>query len=198
MGFILSDPSSARSTVACGWGGVLSREGGAAGAPLPCAHPACAPLPQKHTEPDAPSSANESFFSVESTGSQAGQETVKTRLRSATSVRSLASLPSQESLARLGSSSPNDAASNATLMSLPGYRPATRSSMRHSQASTGGECCGQGRLRRVGQAAPQGPWPFGPQGPEMVGWQEACRRPARLVRRNGVSTTGDASIRFWC
>uniref|UniRef100_A0A8D2LFY7 Nuclear mitotic apparatus protein 1 n=1 Tax=Varanus komodoensis TaxID=61221 RepID=A0A8D2LFY7_VARKO len=58
-------------------------------------------------------------------GSQASapsQESVKTRLRSA------------ESLARLGASSPSDAAANAALMNLPGYRPATRSSMRRSQA----------------------------------------------------------------
>ncbi|KAJ7320337.1 hypothetical protein JRQ81_019848 [Phrynocephalus forsythii] len=97
-------------------------------------------MTKKHTEPDAPSGANESFFSVESAGSQGSHETVKTRLRSAASARSLASLPSQESLPRLGASSPNEAAaaaaSNATLMSLPGYRPATRSSARHSQAST--------------------------------------------------------------
>ncbi|XP_072849471.2 nuclear mitotic apparatus protein 1 isoform X1 [Pogona vitticeps] len=96
-------------------------------------------MTKKHTEPVAPSSANESFFSIESPGSQASHETVKTRLRSATSAStcSLTSLPSQESLPRLGASSPNDAASNATLMSLPGYRPATRSSARHSQASMG-------------------------------------------------------------
>ncbi|XP_042314042.1 nuclear mitotic apparatus protein 1 isoform X2 [Sceloporus undulatus] len=92
---------------------------------------------QKHDEADAPSSANESFFSLQSAGSQASShETVKTRLRSAasSSTRSLASLPSQDSLHQLTASSPNDRASNAALMNLPGYRPATRSSLRHSQA----------------------------------------------------------------
>ncbi|KAH0625339.1 hypothetical protein JD844_033866 [Phrynosoma platyrhinos] len=92
---------------------------------------------RKRDEVEAPSSANESFFSVQSAGSQAtSQETVKTRLRSAasSSIHSLSSLPSQESLHRLSASSPNDRASNTALMSLPGYRPATRSSLRHSQA----------------------------------------------------------------
>ncbi|XP_062983417.1 nuclear mitotic apparatus protein 1 isoform X2 [Elgaria multicarinata webbii] len=103
-------------------------------------------MTKKYAEPDTPYSANESFFSVQSAGSQASapsQETVKTRLRSAaaSSTRSLASLPSQESLTRLGASSPNDTAGNATLMSLPGYRPATRSSMRHSLA--GGASAGR-------------------------------------------------------
>ncbi|XP_053161325.1 nuclear mitotic apparatus protein 1 isoform X2 [Hemicordylus capensis] len=95
-------------------------------------------LTKKHPEPEELSSANASFFSMHSAGSQASapsQESVKTRLRSASSSRSLASLPSQESLARLGSSSsPEDAAGNAALMSLPGYRPATRSSLRRSQS----------------------------------------------------------------
>ncbi|XP_060129950.1 nuclear mitotic apparatus protein 1 isoform X3 [Zootoca vivipara] len=90
---------------------------------------------KKHTEPGTPQSADASLFSVQSAESQSStlsQEPVKTRLRSASasSTRSLASLPSQESLTRLGTSSPN----NTTLMSLPGYRPATRSSMRCSQA----------------------------------------------------------------
>ncbi|XP_054830731.1 nuclear mitotic apparatus protein 1 isoform X2 [Eublepharis macularius] len=103
-------------------------------------------MTKKHPEPETPNSPNASFFSVQSSGSQASapsQESVKTRLRSAaaSSTRSLASLPSQESLARLGTSSPDDAAGHAALMSLPGYRPATRSSMRRSQiggASAGG------------------------------------------------------------
>uniref|UniRef100_A0A8C6XNX7 Nuclear mitotic apparatus protein 1 n=1 Tax=Naja naja TaxID=35670 RepID=A0A8C6XNX7_NAJNA len=66
-----------------------------------------------------------------------GQESVKTRLRSAaassSSTRSLASLPPQESLTRLAASSPDGASGHAALKSLPGYRPATRSSLRHSQ-----------------------------------------------------------------
>ncbi|XP_077197236.1 nuclear mitotic apparatus protein 1 isoform X2 [Paroedura picta] len=102
---------------------------------------------QKDPEPETPPSAGASFFSVPSSeGSQASapsQESVKTRLRSAatSSTRSLASLPSQESLARLSASSPDDAAAHAALMSLPGYRPTTRSSLRRSGvagASAGG------------------------------------------------------------
>ncbi|XP_077782977.1 nuclear mitotic apparatus protein 1 isoform X8 [Podarcis muralis] len=90
---------------------------------------------KKHAEPETPQSADASFLSMQSAGSQSSsssQEPVKTRLRSASasSTRSLASLPSQESLTRLGTSSPN----NTALMSLPGYRPATRSSLRRSQA----------------------------------------------------------------
>ncbi|XP_061485173.1 nuclear mitotic apparatus protein 1 isoform X3 [Rhineura floridana] len=103
-------------------------------------------LTKKHADPEVSSSANASFFSVQSAGSQtstSSQEPVKTRLRSAaaSSTHSLASLPSQESLTRLGASSPDKSAGNTTLMSLPGYRPATRSSMRRSQ--TGGASSGR-------------------------------------------------------
>ncbi|XP_025029358.1 nuclear mitotic apparatus protein 1 isoform X1 [Python bivittatus] len=95
---------------------------------------------KKHPKLEAPDSANESFVSVRSSGSGdsgLSQESVKTRLRSAAataSTRSLASLPSQESLSRLDASSPDGMAGNAALKSLPGYRPATRSSLRRSQA----------------------------------------------------------------
>ncbi|KAJ6664839.1 hypothetical protein lerEdw1_005811 [Lerista edwardsae] len=102
-------------------------------------------LTKKHSEPEALGGASASSVSRRSAGAQApapSHESVRTRLRSAaaSSSRSLASLPSQESLARLDASSPEDKAGNTTLMSLPGYRPATRSSLRHSQfgaASTG-------------------------------------------------------------
>ncbi|XP_063162087.1 nuclear mitotic apparatus protein 1 [Candoia aspera] len=95
---------------------------------------------KKHPKPEAPDSTNESFVSLQSSGSgDSGwsQESVKTRLRSAaaaSSTRSLASLPSQESLSRLNASPPDGTAGNAALKSLPGYRPATRSSLRSSQA----------------------------------------------------------------
>ncbi|XP_060627281.2 nuclear mitotic apparatus protein 1 isoform X2 [Anolis sagrei] len=108
-------------------------------------------MTKKRAEREAPVSPNESFFSIHSEGGTqtSSQETVKTRLRSAatSSTGSLPSLPSQESLNRLSSSSPNDtAASNAALMSLPGYRPATRSSsLRHPQPTAGGT--GTGRRR---------------------------------------------------
>uniref|UniRef100_H9GTM5 Nuclear mitotic apparatus protein 1 n=1 Tax=Anolis carolinensis TaxID=28377 RepID=H9GTM5_ANOCA len=100
-------------------------------------------MTKKRPEAEGPISPNESFFSIHSESSQASsQETLKTRLRSAatSSTRSLPSLASPESLNRLSSSSPNDTAtSNAALMSLPGYRPTTRSSsLRHPQPTAGG------------------------------------------------------------
>lgn len=78
------------------------------------------PLFQK-PDVEEPDSANSSFYSTQSApASQAGPR--------ATS--------STQSLARLGS--PDDG--NSALLSLPGYRPTTRSSARRSQArvSTGG------------------------------------------------------------
>ncbi|KAG8137154.1 hypothetical protein E2320_005685 [Naja naja] len=100
---------------------------------------------KKHPKLEPLESTNESFVSLRSSSSgESGQESVKTRLRSAaassSSTRSLASLPPQESLTRLAASSPDGASGHAALKSLPGYRPATRSSLRHSQdggANTG-------------------------------------------------------------
>ncbi|KAM3837424.1 nuclear mitotic apparatus protein 1 isoform 2-T3 [Vipera latastei] len=94
---------------------------------------------KKHPKLEPLDSTNESFVSLRSSGSgDSGQESVKTRLRSAaassSSTRSLASLPSQESLSRLTASSPDGTTGHAALKSLPGYRPATRRSLRHSQA----------------------------------------------------------------
>ncbi|XP_039225714.1 LOW QUALITY PROTEIN: nuclear mitotic apparatus protein 1 [Crotalus tigris] len=97
---------------------------------------------KKHPKLEPLDSTNESFVSLRSSGSgDSGQESVKTRLRSAataasssSSIRSLASLPSQESLSRLTASLPDGTTGHAALKSLPGYRPATRSSLRHSQA----------------------------------------------------------------
>ncbi|XP_070605477.1 nuclear mitotic apparatus protein 1 isoform X4 [Erythrolamprus reginae] len=93
---------------------------------------------KKQPKLEALDSTNESFVSLRSSGSRdSGQESVKTRLRSAaassSSIRSLASLPSQESLVRLAASSPDGSSDHTVLKSLPGYRPATRSSQRHSQ-----------------------------------------------------------------
>lgn len=109
--------------------------------------PVCV-LSQKHPKLEPLDSTNESFVSLRSSGSaDSGQESVKTRLRSAaaasssSSIRSLASLPSQESLSRLTASSPDGTTGHAALKSLPGYRPATRSSLRHSQA--GGASSGE-------------------------------------------------------
>ncbi|KAM6226069.1 nuclear mitotic apparatus protein 1-like, partial [Porphyrio hochstetteri] len=58
------------------------------------------------------------------------------RLRSAASSRSLSSFPSQETLAKLETSSPQDPPSNSALLGLPGYRPVTRSSLRRGQDSS--------------------------------------------------------------
>nr|XP_025749875.1 nuclear mitotic apparatus protein 1 isoform X4 [Callorhinus ursinus] len=72
-------------------------------------------LPPKKLDVEEPDSANSSFYSTQSApASQAGPR--------ATS--------STQSLARLGS--PDDG--NSALLSLPGYRPTTRSSARRSQA----------------------------------------------------------------
>ncbi|NWI63425.1 NUMA1 protein, partial [Todus mexicanus] len=60
----------------------------------------------------------------------------KTRLRSAASARSLASFPSQESLVKMETSSPQETPNNSALLGLPGYRPVTRSSLRHLQSSS--------------------------------------------------------------
>ncbi|XP_026581596.1 nuclear mitotic apparatus protein 1-like, partial [Pseudonaja textilis] len=99
---------------------------------------------KKHPKLEPLDSTNESFVSLRSSGSgESDQESVKTRLRSAavasssSSTRSLASLPSQESLIQLAASSPDGASGHAALKSLPGYRPATRSSLRHSQGGGG-------------------------------------------------------------
>ncbi|XP_037378772.1 nuclear mitotic apparatus protein 1 isoform X2 [Talpa occidentalis] len=72
-------------------------------------------LPPKKLDVEEPDSANSSFYSTQSApASQAG----------------LRATSSAQSLARLGS--PDDG--NAALLSLPGYRPTTRSSARRSQA----------------------------------------------------------------
>uniref|UniRef100_A0A5F8GGY9 Nuclear mitotic apparatus protein 1 n=1 Tax=Monodelphis domestica TaxID=13616 RepID=A0A5F8GGY9_MONDO len=73
---------------------------------------------------DEPDSSNSSFYSTQSAPApQRG-------LRSASSAQSLANCPSRESRTRLGSLEDG----NSALLSLPGYRPNTRSSARHSQA----------------------------------------------------------------
>ncbi|XP_038246333.1 nuclear mitotic apparatus protein 1 isoform X2 [Dermochelys coriacea] len=83
---------------------------------------------------EEPDSANASFYSVQS--AQAHQNPTRSRLRSAASTRSVTSLRSQESLAGLGAASPEENLGNPALLSLPGYRPATRSSLRRSQAGS--------------------------------------------------------------
>ncbi|XP_074073415.1 nuclear mitotic apparatus protein 1 [Macrotis lagotis] len=83
---------------------------------------------------DEPDSSNSSFYSTQS--APVPQRGLRGSLRSASSAQSLANCPSRESRGRLGSLEDG----NSALLSLPGYRPATRSSARHSQtrASSGG------------------------------------------------------------
>nr|XP_048694269.1 nuclear mitotic apparatus protein 1 isoform X2 [Caretta caretta] len=86
---------------------------------------------------EEPDSANASFYSVQSAQAHQNapaQNPARSRLRSAASTRSVTSCRSQESLAGLGAASPEETLGNPALLSLPGYRPATRSSLRRSQA----------------------------------------------------------------
>ncbi|XP_068920794.1 nuclear mitotic apparatus protein 1 isoform X2 [Petaurus breviceps papuanus] len=77
---------------------------------------------------DEPDQSNSSFYSTQS--APAPQRGLRGGLRSASSAQSLANCPSRESRTRLGSLEDG----NSALFNLPGYRPTTRSSARHSQA----------------------------------------------------------------
>ncbi|XP_074161029.1 nuclear mitotic apparatus protein 1 isoform X2 [Sminthopsis crassicaudata] len=81
---------------------------------------------------DEPDSSNSSFYSTQS--APAPQRGLRGGLRSASSAQSLANCPSRESRTRLGSLDDG----NSALLSLPGYRPTTRSSARHSQTRVSG------------------------------------------------------------
>ncbi|XP_051843406.1 nuclear mitotic apparatus protein 1 isoform X2 [Antechinus flavipes] len=81
---------------------------------------------------DEPDSSNSSFYSTQS--APAPQRSLRGGLRSASSAQSLANCPSRESRTRLGSLEDG----NSALLSLPGYRPTTRSSARHSQTRASG------------------------------------------------------------
>ncbi|EMP26157.1 Nuclear mitotic apparatus protein 1 [Chelonia mydas] len=88
---------------------------------------------------EEPDSANASFYSVQSAQAHQNapaQNPARSRLRSAASTRTVTSCRSQESLAGLGAASPEETLGNPALLSLPGYRPATRSSLRRSQAGS--------------------------------------------------------------
>ncbi|XP_039909524.2 nuclear mitotic apparatus protein 1-like [Hirundo rustica] len=60
----------------------------------------------------------------------------KGRLHSSASTCSLTSFPSQETLTKLETSSPEKTPSNSGLLGLPGYRPVTRSSLRLQRTSS--------------------------------------------------------------
>ncbi|XP_044879104.1 nuclear mitotic apparatus protein 1 isoform X1 [Mauremys mutica] len=96
-------------------------------------------MTKKQAEAEEPDSANASFYSVQSAQAHQNapaQNPARSRLRSAASTRSVTSCRSQESLAGLGAASPEETLGNPALLSLPGYRPATRSSLRRSQAGS--------------------------------------------------------------
>ncbi|XP_066065275.1 nuclear mitotic apparatus protein 1 isoform X2 [Chamaea fasciata] len=59
----------------------------------------------------------------------------KSRLRSGASTRSLTSFPSQDTLVKLETSSPEKTSSKSGLLGLPGYRPVTRSSLHLQRTS---------------------------------------------------------------
>ncbi|XP_069825521.1 nuclear mitotic apparatus protein 1 isoform X2 [Dendropsophus ebraccatus] len=93
---------------------------------------------KEEVEPE-PESANTSFYSLRSAPShQSLHQPQNTRRRGrpqpATSAPALTSLPSLESLVKPEQTSSDDSLNNSVLMSLPGYRPNTRSSSRLSQA----------------------------------------------------------------
>ncbi|KAM7065619.1 nuclear mitotic apparatus protein 1 isoform 5-T6 [Acridotheres tristis] len=93
----------------------------------------------------------------------------KGRLRSGASTRSLTSFPSQETLAKLETSSPEKSPGNSGLSGLPGYRPVTRSSLRLQRTS--GSSLGRSTLN-LGMCQDE---------PEQL---EDWNRIAELQRRN--------------
>ncbi|XP_078514757.1 nuclear mitotic apparatus protein 1 isoform X2 [Lissotriton helveticus] len=94
----------------------------------------------KKTEEQEPDSANNSFYSLRSTQSHQSlsQKNARngSRPKAAVSVPALTSLPSQESLGGITSASSEENVGHSLLMSLPGYKPATRSSNRLSMGGS--------------------------------------------------------------
>ncbi|XP_010574981.1 PREDICTED: nuclear mitotic apparatus protein 1 isoform X2 [Haliaeetus leucocephalus] len=92
-------------------------------------------MTKKQAKTEEPDSANVSFCSIPA-ARPPNATPGKGRLRSATSTRSLASFPSQDSLVKLETSSPQETPGNSALLGLPGYRPVTRSSLRRLQGGS--------------------------------------------------------------
>ncbi|NXT34468.1 NUMA1 protein, partial [Pelecanoides urinatrix] len=92
-------------------------------------------MTKKQAKTEEPDSADVSFCSIPP-AQPPNAAPGKGRLRSAASTRSLASFPSQESLAKLETSSPQETPGNSALLGLPGYRPVTRSSLRRLQGGS--------------------------------------------------------------
>ncbi|KAM8976117.1 LOW QUALITY PROTEIN: nuclear mitotic apparatus protein 1 [Pelodytes ibericus] len=96
-------------------------------------------MTKKTKEEPEVESANTSFYSLRSAPSHQSLYLEKPRRntgrpQSACSAPALSSLPSQESLVKQDLASSDDSLNNSVLLNLPGYRPATRSSARLSQA----------------------------------------------------------------
>ncbi|KAM6286436.1 nuclear mitotic apparatus protein 1 isoform 1-T2 [Spheniscus humboldti] len=92
-------------------------------------------MTKKQAKTEEPDSADISFCSIPA-AQPPNAAPGKGRLRSAASTRSLASFPSQESLVKLETSSPQETPGNSALLGLPGYRPVTRSSLRRLQGGS--------------------------------------------------------------
>ncbi|XP_042648345.1 nuclear mitotic apparatus protein 1 isoform X2 [Tyto alba] len=92
-------------------------------------------MTKKQAKTEEPDSADSSFCSIP--GAQPPTAApAKGRLRSAASARSLTSFPSQDSLVKLETSSPQETPGDSALRGLPGYRPVTRSSLRRLQGGS--------------------------------------------------------------
>ncbi|XP_052668417.1 nuclear mitotic apparatus protein 1 [Harpia harpyja] len=92
-------------------------------------------MTKKQAKTEEPDSADVSFCSIPA-ARPPNAAPGKGRLRSATSTRSLTSFPSQDSLVKLETSSPQETPGNSALLGLPGYRPVTRSSLRRLQGGS--------------------------------------------------------------
>ncbi|XP_077154994.1 nuclear mitotic apparatus protein 1 isoform X3 [Ranitomeya variabilis] len=101
-------------------------------------------MTKKTKEEGEPESPNTSFYSLRSAPSHQNLQQPQDSHRRggkpqpATSAPALTSLPSLESLVKPELTSSDDSLNNSVLMSLPGYRPTTRSSARLSQAGASG------------------------------------------------------------
>ncbi|XP_072707120.1 nuclear mitotic apparatus protein 1 isoform X2 [Ciconia boyciana] len=92
-------------------------------------------MTKKQAKTEEPDSADVSFCSIPA-AQPLNAAPGKGRLRSAASARSLASFPSQESLVKLETSSPQETPGNSALLGLPGYRPVTRGSLKRLQGGS--------------------------------------------------------------
>ncbi|XP_075598800.1 nuclear mitotic apparatus protein 1 isoform X4 [Balearica regulorum gibbericeps] len=102
-------------------------------------------MTKKQAKTEEPDSTNVSFCSIPA-AQPPNADPSKGRLRSAASTRSLASFPSQESLVKLETSSPQETPGNSALLGLPGYRPVTRSSLRRLQGSGSSSSLGRSSI----------------------------------------------------